>query len=85
MAKQELLASVRDRYQQASKRDKRRILDELIAITGHHRKQAIRRLQHAPQESGRTTPLIGWRIYDEVVRESVISVCEVADLIWGKG
>ena len=38
MAKQELLATVRDRYRASSKREKSRILDEFIAVTGHHRK-----------------------------------------------
>ena len=36
MAKQELVATIRDRYQQASKKGKGRILDEFTAITGHH-------------------------------------------------
>ena len=33
MAKQELAATIRDRYRQSSKKDKGRILDEFIAIT----------------------------------------------------
>ena len=37
MAKRELLATLRDRYRNSSKRDKSRILDEFIAVTGHHR------------------------------------------------
>ena len=41
MAKQELLASIQHRYQGSSKRDKGRILDEFIAVTGHHRKHGI--------------------------------------------
>ena len=41
MAKQELVATIRDRYRQSSKKDKRRILDEFTAITGHHRKYGI--------------------------------------------
>ena len=44
MAKQELVATIRDRYQQASKKDKGRILDEFTAITGYHRKHGIRLL-----------------------------------------
>ena len=47
MAKHELVATIRDRYQQASKKDKRRILDELTAITGHNRKHGIRLLRGA--------------------------------------
>ena len=44
MAKQELLATIRDRYRASSKKDKGRILDEFIAVTGHHRKHGIRLL-----------------------------------------
>ena len=41
MAKQELLATLRDRYRESSKKDKGRILDEFIAVTGHHRSRSI--------------------------------------------
>ena len=41
MAKRELLATIRDRYRASSKHDKTRILDEFVAVTGHHRKHAI--------------------------------------------
>ena len=34
MAKPELLATIRDRYRASSKREKSRILDEFIAVTG---------------------------------------------------
>ena len=44
MAKRELLATLTDRYRNSSKRDKSRILDEFIAVTGHHRKHGIRLL-----------------------------------------
>ena len=44
MAKPELLATIRDRYRASSKQDKGRILDEFIAVTGHHRKHGIRLL-----------------------------------------
>ena len=44
MTKQELLATIRDRYRASSKKDKSRILDEFIAVTGHHRKHGIRPL-----------------------------------------
>ena len=44
MAKQELLATIRDRYRASSKKDKGRILDEFIAVAGHHRKHGIRLL-----------------------------------------
>ena len=44
MAKQELLATIRGRYRESSKKDKSRILDEFVAVTGHHRKHGIRLL-----------------------------------------
>ena len=44
MAKQELLATIRDRYRASSRKDKSRVLDEFIAVTGHHRKHGIRLL-----------------------------------------
>ena len=38
MAKRALIVTLRERYRSSSKKDKSRILDEFIAITGHHRK-----------------------------------------------
>ena len=52
MAKQELVATIRDRYRQSSKKDKGRILDEFAAITGHHRKHGIRLLSGDCRQSG---------------------------------
>ena len=37
MAKQELLATIRGRYGECSMKDKGRIRDEFITVTGHHR------------------------------------------------
>ena len=54
MAKQELLASIRDRYRESSRKDKSKILDEFIAVTGHHRKHGIRVL--AQSEGGDAPP-----------------------------
>ena len=82
MAKQELVATTRDRYQQASKKDKGRILDEFIAITGHHRKHGIRLLSGTANSNGKEAE--GRRIYDEAVREAVIVVWKASDRICGK-
>ena len=69
MAKQELLAAIRDRYRASSKREKSRILDEFIAVTGHHRKHGIRLLGQS-DDDGEQQPAAkkGRRIYDETVR-----------------
>ena len=85
MAKQELLATIRDRYRASSKKDKGRILDEFIAVTGHHRKHGIRLLGQS-SDDGEQQPAAkkGRRIYDEAVRQAVIVVWEAADRICGK-
>ena len=85
MAKQELLATIRDRYRASSKKDKGRILDEFIAVTGHHRKHGIRLLGQSGDD-GEQQPAVkkGRRIYDESVRQALIVVWEAADRICGK-
>ena len=82
MAKQEIVATIRDRYQQSSKREKSRILDEFTAITGHHRKHGIRLLSQLGGEV--REQVVGRHIYDEAVREAVIVVWEASDRICGK-
>ena len=84
MAKQELLATIRDRYRASSKREKSRILDEFIAVTGHHRKHGIRLLGQSGDDREKLPTVKGRRIYDEAVREAVILVWEAADRICGK-
>ena len=80
MAKQELLATIRDRYRSSSKKDKSRILDEFIAVTGHHRKHGIRLLSQCEDGSWKTGVVRGRRIYEE----AVILVWEASDRICGK-
>jgi hypothetical protein len=40
--RRELVAAIRERYRSALALDKQRILDEFVAVTGYHRKHAIR-------------------------------------------
>ena len=82
IAKQELVATIRDRYQQASKGDKGRILHEFTAITGHRPKHGIRLLSGTASTDG--WQVVGKRIYDAAVREAVISVREASDRTCGK-
>ena len=84
MAKQELLATIRDRYRASSKREKSLILDEFIAVTGHHRKHGIRLLGKPDDDAGTTRSVRGRRIYDEAVQQALIVVWEAADRICGK-
>lgn len=47
-SKKELTEAIRGRYLKASKKKKQQILNEFIAVTGYHRKYAIRLLNHGP-------------------------------------
>lgn len=80
--KNELVEAVRRRYQGASKTEKTRILNELVAITGCHRKHAVRLMRKPTVSSALGNP--GRKIYDNAVKEALISVWEAADRICGK-
>ena len=84
VAKQESLATIRDLYRLSSKNNKSRILDEFIALTGHHRKHGIRLLGQLGGGEDALSPAQGQRIYDEAVREAVIVIWEASDRICGK-
>ena len=45
-SKREYLARMQGRYLQASKREKGRLLDEVVEVTGYHRRHALRVLRH---------------------------------------
>ena len=79
VAKQELLATIRDRYRESYKKEKSRILDEFIAVTGHHRRHAIKLLGQLGDGEDAPRPARGRRIYDAAVREAVIVIREAAD------
>jgi hypothetical protein len=49
--RRELLEAIRERYRRAAREDKGKILDEFVAVTGHHRKHAIRVLAVATVEA----------------------------------
>ena len=81
-ARAEVLRALRERYQQAPKHEKTKVLDEFVAVAGCHRKHAIRLL--TGNEAVRGTAAGGRRTYDEAVREALIVLWEAADRICGK-
>jgi hypothetical protein len=81
--RREILNATRQRYAGKSRREKSRILDEFVAVTGYHRKHALRLLNQAEDQPGEPKR-IGRRIYDEAVRAALIVVWETADRICGK-
>ena len=84
MAREELIRTIRSRYRESTKIEKSRILDELAAVVGRHRKHAIRLLGLAADGGTQPTVAKGRRIYDEAVREALIIVWEASDRICGK-
>jgi hypothetical protein len=79
----ELVAAISGRYSQVDRTERCRILDEFTAITGFHRKHAMRLLR-AGQPNRRSGPRPGRRAYDEATREALIVIWEASDRICGK-
>lgn len=79
----ELLNAIRQRYGKASRDEKRRILDEVVALMKCHRKHAIRLLRQLCSSGGGKTKGRE-RIYDEAVRAALVVLWEAADRICGK-
>jgi hypothetical protein len=82
-ARQELVQAVTGRYRTVSADEKGRILDEFVALTGYHRKHAIRVLNGftgtpASTRRGRL------RIYYEAVRQALIVFWGASDRVCGK-
>lgn len=71
----EYAATQRARYQGAPRAEKHRLLDEIVAVTGLHRKAAIRLLRRAPRP--RATPGPGGR-----PRAYGPAVAAVAEILW---
>src|SRR4051795_10119422 len=82
-ARDELVAAVADRYARGDRDERGRILDEFVAVTGYHRKHAMRLLRSG-QVNRRSGPRPGRRIYDQAVREALIVVWEASDRICSK-
>jgi hypothetical protein len=83
-ARGEFLEVVRQHYRAASREQKSRILDEVVALTGCHRKHAVRLLTVAACGPSAPSPRTDRRVYDEAVREALIVIWEAADRICGK-
>jgi hypothetical protein len=77
----ELVAVVAERYARSARKDRSRILDEFTAVSGLHRKHAMRLLRIRSEPSG---PRRRRRVYDDAVREALILVWEASDRVCGK-
>lgn len=79
----EIVNALARRYAVVEKAEKTRTLDEFVAITGMHRKHAMRLLRSGPS-CGASEARVGRRIYDEAIREALVVVWEASDRICGK-
>ena len=79
----ELVVAVSERYSRANRVERGCILDEFAAMTGLHRKHAMRLLRGGePKRRSDRRP--GRCVYDLAVREALIVVWEASDRVCGK-
>ena len=82
-SKREVLERVVPRYWAVRGVEKRRILDEFVAITGYHRKYAIHVLRHPP-EPRKGHRRARKRIYGQPVQAALVRLWRIANCICGK-
>lgn len=80
----ELTNAIRQRYAQAPRKDKTKIIDEFVELTGYHRKHAIRVLGQNYDKPAAGERPVGRRVYDEAAREALVVLWEASDRICGK-
>src|ERR1700674_2405419 len=82
-ARREVVSAVAERYRSAGRREKGRILDELTAVTGWHRKHAVRALRaKPPTQTAEAVPRK--RRYNAAIRDAVTALWEASDRVCGK-
>lgn len=81
-SKQELVQRLQPRYLKADRKEKTRILDEFVAVTGMHRKAAIRRLrqQNKPSKESRGRQ----KRYTGSVVSALVTIWRICGGICGK-
>jgi hypothetical protein len=84
-AQREVLLAVAERYLSAERAEKGRILDELCATIGWHRKHAVRALR---QREGVALDKVGGprerrRRYAATIKDALTALWEASDLVCG--
>ena len=82
-ARDELVGALARRYAVGTRAEKTRILDEFEAVTGFHRKHAMRVLRSCATRR-RAEGKAGRRIYDDAVRDALVVLWEASGRICGK-
>ena len=82
--REELVQAVRGRYGSARRPEKAQILNEFVAVTGFHRKHAMRllRAQAVPEDGAKARSKR--QIYDETVSATLVILWEASDRVCGK-
>jgi hypothetical protein len=84
-ARREVVSAVAERYLSAKRGEKGRILDELCATTGWHRKHAVRALRHKTVTPGEVSaPRERRRRYDATIKDALTALWEASDRVCGK-
>ena len=81
--KAELVAAIGGRYRASSRTEKVKILDEFVAVTGYHRKHAIRLLRPKIGEDA-AVPRRIHRRYGMEVQQALIVLWEASDRLCSK-
>jgi hypothetical protein len=79
----ELVGALPALYGTSNRFERGCILDEFVAVSGLHRKHAMRLLR-AGQRGRRSGPRPARRLYNEAVREALIVIWEASDRVCGK-
>ena len=82
-ARRDLLEATQPHYRRASRRERGRMLDEFVRLTGYHRKHAVRLLNAEPAENSSAQPP-RTRCYGEAVKQALIVLWEASDRVCGK-
>ena len=83
-AKREITSAIAERYRTGGRLKKARILDELCAVTGWHRKHAIRALSAAKSQPLPARRRRRGRTYGASVRDALITLWDASDRVCSK-
>ena len=81
-ARREYVLAIAGRYHTATRRDKRRILDEFCKVTGYHRKYALRRLNGPPPGAAAPERRRRGVHYGPAVIHALTAIWEAAGYPW---
>src|SRR5215510_3681120 len=82
-ARREVVSAVAERYRSAGRGEKGHILDELTAVTGWHRKHAVRALC-AKRPTQAAESVSRKQRYNAAIRDAVAALWEASDRVCGK-